>query len=216
MSLKEEFIFWKLANFFISEQDYRIIQLFEEQSELWLEKLENKKAPIIRILLSRLDWSNTMQRDIEFTASNGEKIRNQLRRNELKIMNIYISPFPPVDDYQFRLDHPFVFPNGNKTNVSSFLMAAGTYETSFKQLSEQLGQNISFSIDDDYTPDEIEKIKGNTLGHAIKKVKEEQAVFSNRKPIFTYTFLVAQVIMFLWLELHGGSTNTTTLIKYGA
>lgn len=216
MSLKEEFIFWKLANFFISEQDYRIIQLFEEQSELWLEKLENKKAPIIRILLSRLDWSNTMQRDIEFTASNGEKIRSQLRRNELRIMNIYISPFPPVDDYQFRLDHPFVFPNGNKTNVSSFLMAAGTYETSFKQLSEQLGQNISFSIADDYTPDEIEKIKGNTLGHAIKKSKEEQAVFSNRKPIFTYTFLVAQVIMFLWLELHGGSTNTTTLIKYGA
>jgi rhomboid protease GluP len=216
LSLKEEFIFWRLANFFISEQDYRIIQLFEEQNELWLEKLENKKAPIIRILHSRMDWSNNMQRDIEFTASNGEKIRNQLRRTELRIMNIYISPFPPVDDYQFRLDQPFVFPNGNKTSVSSILMAAGIYETGFTQLSEHIGRNISFPIEEDYAPEDITKIKGDTLGHAKKQAKEEQAVFSKQKPIFTYTFLAAQVIMFLWLTLHGGSTNTTTLIKYGA
>jgi rhomboid protease GluP len=216
LSLKEEFIFWRLANFFICEQDYRIIQLFEEQNELWLEKLENKKAPIIRILLSRLDWSNNMQKDIEFTALNGEKIRTQLRRNELTITNIYISPYPPVDDYQYRLDQSFVFPSSNKTKVNSFLMSAGTYEAGFNQLSMHFGRNISFPIEESYALEEIEKIKGVSLGHATKKAKEEQAVFSKRTPIFTYTFLIVQVLMFLWLELHGGSTNTTTLIKYGA
>jgi rhomboid protease GluP len=215
LSFKEEFIFWRLANFFISEHDYRIIQLFEEQSELWLEKVESKKAPIIRILLSRLDWSNSMQRDIELTASNAEKIRNQIGRNELTVMNIYVSPHPPVDDYQFRLDRPFIFPQ-SKTTVSTILMAAGTYETGFNKLTEHIGRNITFPIEADYAPDEIKKLKEETLSSAIKKAKEEQAVFSKRKPIFTYTFLIVQVIMFLWLELHGGSTNTTTLIKYGA
>jgi rhomboid protease GluP len=134
----------------------------------------------------------------------------------LTILNIYISPYPPVDDYQFRLDHPFVFPISSKTIVNSSLMSAGTYETGFKQLSEHIGRNISFPIEEDYEPEEIEKIKGETLGYAKMKAKEEQVVFSKRKPIFTYTFLAAQVIMFLWLELHGGSTNTATLIKYGA
>ena len=152
MSLKEEFIFWRLANFFIAEQDYRIIQLFEEQTELWLEKLENKKAPIIRILLHRIDWSNRMQRDIEFTAANGEKIRKQLGRSELKVMNIYVSPYPPVDDDQFHLNDPYVFPESYKTTVSTFLFAEGTYETSFKRLTEQFDRNISFAIAHELLP----------------------------------------------------------------
>ena len=50
LNFKEDYLFWKLADFFISEQGYRMIQLFENQKELWLEKLENKKAPIIRLL----------------------------------------------------------------------------------------------------------------------------------------------------------------------
>jgi rhomboid protease GluP len=216
LSLKEEFIFWKLANFFIAEQDYRIIQLFEEQTELWLEKLENKKAPIIRLLLHRLDWSNRMQRDIEFTAANGEKIRKQLGRGELSVINIYVSPYPPVDDYQFRLDDPFVFPEGNKSTVSTFLMAMGTYETCFKRLSERLGRNISFPIEAIYSEADIETLKGASLNYALNKAKAEQVVFTNRPPIFTYTFIFIQVAVFFWLELHGGSTNTSTLIKYGA
>ncbi|MCQ6278098.1 rhomboid family intramembrane serine protease [Bacillus sp. EB600] len=216
MSFKEEFIFWTLANFFIAEQDYRIIQLFEDQTELWLEKLENKKAPIIRILLHRIDWSNRMQRDIEFTAANGEKIRKQLGRSELKVMNIYVSPYPPVDDDPFHLNDLFVFPEGNKTTVSTFLMAEGTYETSFKRLTEQFDRNITFQIEEDYSQLDIESLKENSLNYAKNRAKDEQAVFTNRPPVFTYMFIFIQVAMFFWLQLHGGSTNTSTLIKYGA
>jgi rhomboid protease GluP len=216
LSFKEEYIFWRLANFFIAQQDYRMIQLFEEQTELWLEKLENKNAPIIRILLSHLDWSNSMQRDIEFTAANGEKIRKQLNRNELSIINIYVSPYPPVDEYQFRLEHPFIFPESNKTNVSTFLMSQGIYEAGFNLLSARFGQSIAFPIEEEYSQEDIVCIKEDTLNFAKKIVNEEKAVFTDRKPIFTYCFLLIQAVMFIWLELHGGSTNTSTLIKYGA
>ncbi|SMQ82868.1 rhomboid protease GluP [Bacillus sp. OV166] len=216
MNNRERYIFWKLAYSFISDHGYRIIQLFDNQKELWLEKIENKKAPIIRMLLHNLDWSNAMQRDIEFTAANGERVRKQIGRHELNVVNIYVSQFPPVDEYEFRLVKPFVHSEGNKTIVSSTLFAQGVYEAGFHRISERLGAELHFSINDDYLEEDVESVKKAALDYAIKKVKTERAILLNGKPIFTYVFIAIQVAVFFWLQLHGGSTNTSTLIKYGA
>ncbi|WML25589.1 rhomboid family intramembrane serine protease [Neobacillus sp. OS1-33] len=216
MNSKESYIFWKLAFSFISDHGYRIIQLFENQKELWLEKIENKKAPIIRILLHNLDWSNAMQRDIEFTAANGERVRKQIGRQQLNVVNIYVSQFPPVDEYEFRLVKPFVYSEGNKTMVSSFLFAQGIFETGFQRISERLGTHFHFTINEEYSEEDVEAVKKATLDYAMKKVKTERAVLMNGKPFFTYVFIAIQIVVFLWLQLHGGSTNTSTLIKYGA
>lgn len=216
MSLKEEFIFWKLAHFFITEQGYRIVRLFEDQTELWLEKLEDRKLPIIRILLHPFDWSNNMQKDIEYTAANGEKIRKQLRRNEISVMNLYICPYSPVDDYEFRLAEPFVFSNEGKTKVTSILLANGRYEAGFKELSKLLGKDIHFPVKEEYSETEIESNKITALDFAQKKEKEEKALFAGGTPYLTYTFLFIQIAVFFWLETHGGSTNISTLITYGA
>ncbi|MFJ5715364.1 rhomboid family intramembrane serine protease [Neobacillus sp. NPDC093127] len=216
MSNKEGYVFWRLAYSFISDHGYRIIQLFDNQKELWLGKVENKKAPIIRMLLHDLDWSNAMQRDIEFTASNGEKVRRQIGRNELNVINIYISHLPPFDEYEYRLAAPFVHPEGNKTSVSTFLLANGKYDTGFQQISARLRAEIHFPIHDDYSEQEVDSLKKEALEHAFKKVKTERAILLNSKPIFTYVFIAIQLVVFLWLELHGGSTNNSTLTKYGA
>jgi rhomboid protease GluP len=216
MNNREGYVFWKLAYSFISGQGYRIIQLFDNQKELWLEKIENKKAPIIRMLLHNLDWSNAMQRDIEFTAANGERVRKQMGRNELNVVNIYVSAFPPVDDYENRLTQPFVHPEVNKTTVSSILLAEGEFETGFQRLSERLEAEFDFSFNEDYSEQEVESVKKAALDYAIKKVKSERAILKNSKPVFTYVFIVIQIAVFIWLQLNGGSTNTSTLIKYGA
>lgn len=216
MNSKEEYLFWKLANIFITELEYRIIQLSENQTELWLEKLENKKAPIVRLLSKPLDWSNQMQRDIEFTAVNGEKIRQQLRRSELKVVNLYISPYPPVDDYDYRLAEHFLYQEGKKTTVASVIMAQGEYEHGFEKLTNLLDHPLSFSVSEMYSEQEISTLKKASLDFAVKKAKSEREVFTNGKPMFTYVFILIQAAVFFWLELHGGSTNTSTLIKYGA
>jgi len=216
MNNKESYIFWRLAYSFISEHGYRIIQLFENQKELWLEKVEDKKTPIIRMLLHDLNWSNAMQRDIEFTASNGERVRKQIGRPDLNVMNIYISEYPPVDEYEYRLSKPFVYPEGNKSSVSSILLAKGEYDSGFGRISERLGKELYFSFDEEYSEQDVESIKKAALDFVMKKVKTERTIFSNGKPFFTYVFIVIQLAVFFWLELHGGSTNTSTLIKYGA
>ncbi|MEH7111920.1 rhomboid family intramembrane serine protease [Neobacillus niacini] len=216
MNFKADYIFWRLAYFLISEQGYRIIQLFENQKELWLEKVENKKVPIIRLLRVDLDWSNSMQRDIEFTAANGEKVRKQIGRGELSVVNIYISQFPPVDDYEYRLENPYVFPQGKKTIVGSVLLTSDQYESGLKVLSEKLEQEVSLPINNEYSEQEVESQKNVTLASAMQKAKKEKEIFTNGKPFFTYFFIIIQIIIFLVLELQGGSTNTSTLIKFGA
>ncbi|WP_306454195.1 rhomboid family intramembrane serine protease [Neobacillus jeddahensis] len=205
-----------MANSFISDHGYRIIQLFENQKELWLEKIEDKKTPIIRMLLHDLDWSNSMQRDIEFTASNGERVRKQIGRNELNVLNIYVSQFPPVDEYEFRLTKPFVHPEGNKTAISSILLAKGAFDLGLAQISERLGREIHFTVKEDYPEHEVDDVKKATMEYAIKKVKTEKDILFNSKPFFTYALILIQAMMFFWLETHGGSTNNATLTEYGA
>jgi rhomboid protease GluP len=216
MNNREGYVFWRLAYSFISDHGYRVIQLFENQKELWLEKLENKKAPIIRILLHDLDWSNAMQRDIEFTATNGERVRKQVGKSKLNVLNIYVSKFPPVDEYEYRLATPFTFPQENKTAVTSVLLANVETETGFKSLSDKLGWNASFEVLDDYSEQEVEELKKSALNFAINRAKAEQNIIFNAKPLFTYVLIALQLAVFVWLEVNGGSTNTSTLIKYGA
>ncbi|OIK11776.1 rhomboid family intramembrane serine protease [Bacillus sp. MUM 116] len=213
---KEDFIFWRLANFFITEQGYRIIQLFENQKELWLEKLENKNVPIVRLFINELNWSNALHRDIEFTATNGENIRKQLHRGDLTLANIYISPYPPVDDYEYRLEKPYIYPEGNKTSIISILLADGKYDSGFETLSRLLERQIVFEINEEYSEETIHALKKLTLETAVKQAESEKAVFENGRPLFTYFFIIVQILVFFWLEMHGGSTNNATLIKYGA
>jgi rhomboid protease GluP len=216
LNFREEFIFWQLAEYFIADQGYRIIQLFENQKELWLEKLENKRVPIIRLVRMDLDWSSSLQRDIEFSAANGERIRKQVKRGELNLFNVIISQFPPVDDYEYRLEKPFTNPEGNKTFVHSILLTSADYEAGLKQLSVAIERELRIPIEEEYSEQAVQAKKKAALEYAVNKVKTEKAIFSNGKPFFTYLFMIIQLALFLWLEFKGGSTDTSTLIKYGA
>ncbi|GHH96992.1 rhomboid family protein [Neobacillus kokaensis] len=216
MGYREEYIFWKIANTCITDHGYRIIKLFENQTELWLEKLENKSAPIIRLKQGNVDWSNALQRDIEFTAVKGEGVRRQLNRRELEILNIYISEFPPVDEYEFRIEKPFVHSEVNKTKVNSILFAQGIMDTGYNLLSEKLQHLTRFSTAEEYSDLDVQTLKQGTLAAAVDQVKAERDILFNSKPFFTYVFIFIQVAVFLWLQLNGGSKNTSTLIKYGA
>ncbi|WNS74294.1 rhomboid family intramembrane serine protease [Bacillus sp. DTU_2020_1000418_1_SI_GHA_SEK_038] len=217
MNLQEDYLFWKLAHYFISEQNYRIVQLAQQQNELWLEKMENKEAQVIRLLKYNLDWSNWMQKDIEHTALNGERIRKQLMRGEMNVINIYISAYPPVDDYEYRIEKPFILAENKKTMVTSIIFDRSHYEESFTKLNSIFQGLLPILINSEgYTWNDIEKVKLAALSEASNRHKKEQALFQYGKPFFTYLFIIIQVAMFLFLEWKGGSTNTSTLIEYGA
>ncbi|MEA1853091.1 rhomboid family intramembrane serine protease [Cytobacillus sp. OWB-43] len=218
MHSKEAYLFWSLANHLLHKEEYRFIQLSEKQDELWIEKLENKQTKIIRLLRKDLDWSNWLQRDIESVAFNGERIRKQVRHREMTVLNIYISPFVPVDDYEDKLNKPFQHSKMEKTTVESVIMTVDRLKEVAKQLQRHFMKPLLFLEEpsDDIDEQVIENLKKQTLWLAANKAKEETEVFNQGKPIFTYLFIVLQVLAFLWLEWKGGSTNTSVLIESGA
>ncbi|WP_342773904.1 rhomboid family intramembrane serine protease [Mesobacillus subterraneus] len=211
----EEYLFWKVAEFLIEKKEYRILQLSRDQGELWLEKTENKNAQVIRLLHYNLDWSNWLQRDIERTGENGERIRKKLAKGDFRVLNIYFSAYPPVDDYEFRFAEPLQTDNG-KVIVDSLLVYRSNAVEAIRDLGTKFGEPIEMESADDYSYEEIELVKKNAMDTAAERAKAEQSVFQYGKPFFTYIFIAIQVLVFLVLEAAGGSTETSTLIKFGA
>lgn len=218
MDTKEEYIFWKLAESFIIHSGYRVIKLFPDEKELWLEKKENAQAPIVRLCLYSFDWTNRMLRDIEQTAATGAKIRSQLRLRNLRIKNIYVSGQPPVDDYQQVLSEPFVYRERfSETSVETILFTEGAYNQGAERLTGIVDvafidpkhmENADFSDADD--------ARRRTLEYTVNMSRREQAIFTAGRPFLTYFFIAIQVLVFILLEFYGGSTNPSTLIKFGA
>jgi rhomboid protease GluP len=216
LAFLEEYLFWRVTEFLIVKKGYRILQLSKDQGELWLEKTENKQAQVIRLLHYNLDWSNWLQRDIEITAENGERIRGKLAKGDLKILNLYFSAYPPVDDYEFRLAEPYQSSDTGKVTVKSILTDRANAMDALREIESNLGDQVDIELVDDFSSHDIENIKKHALSTAFARAKAEQSVFNYGKPFFTYIFIAIQILVFLVLEAAGGSTDTSTLIKFGA
>lgn len=213
--MEEEYTFWSLAHYFVKEENYRILHFSKEQKEIWLENPDSKQLPIIRLLNCVLDWSSWMERDLQLTGMNGENIRKQKFKKNLQILNIYISPYLPVDDYEYRLSQLGQF---NQTHIETFIMARDSYQTEMHKLQSKFNKDISLHKDPELeiSSDMVDELKTNTLQLAVKKVESEKNIFTFGKPIMTYVFIALQILVFLLLELNGGSENYSTLVEFGA
>lgn len=209
MSFNEEYIFWQLAHFYVTKQGYRILNLSKDQTDIWLEKLENKERPIIRLKKADLPWSNLLKRDRDITVINGERIRKRFLKKNLKITNLYISKYPPIDSYEHLLQP--VTDQKKRVEIQSQLLTEEYFEEYYQNNFEN-----TFFIHDEMDEKIINYLKNETLHYAIEEMKKEKQLFDHSKPIFTYVFIVILLIMFMLLEINGGSTNEKTLTDFGA
>jgi rhomboid protease GluP len=213
--LVEEYAFWSLAHSLIKVENYRILYFSKEQNELWLENPDSKQAPILRLVNTNLDWSRWIERDIQLTGMNGEKIRKQMVRKNIHIENIYISPFPPVDDYNHLINTQKQF---DQTYIQTYIMTKETYRDIIEKLQTNFQNEMTVPLfeEQDLTSELLDVLKKQTLEISVNRVKAEQSIFTFGKPFFTYVFIVIQLIMFLLLELKGGSKDSATLVAFGA
>lgn len=212
---RERYLFWKLTNYFIIDLDYRLVHMDQEENEIWIETFQNKKVHLVRIFAQDLDWTSWLKRDIQQTGKRAEGIRKQLLKRELTVLNIYVSTYPPVDDYEYVTEQPYDV-QGGKTHIQTLLMANGTLEDSIQQIEAVFNRSISLQTNDSYNEASIQGLKRTAIQKANSREREEKELFEHGKPFFTYIFVAVQLLMFFILESNGGSTNTETLIKYGA
>jgi rhomboid protease GluP len=210
-------LYWYLIHHFV-KQNYRIIKLSESQNEIWLESFQHKAAPLIRIVRYDVDWSSWLQRDIEYTGRVVEQLRKRHIMRSARVLNIYVTTYPPVDDWEFLIAKPLTFDGKNETVLHTIVLHQANVKESLQKLSEMTATKIEvsdFAVENE-SFDELEQLKQKTLFLAREQIEKEKQLFEYGKPFFTYLFIVAQVLMFLFLEWKGGSTNTRVLIEYGA
>lgn len=210
--MKQDFVFWHLLYSLVVTHEYRIIHISPDHKEVWLEGLGNKQAPIIRVYRYDLDWSTWLQRDMEKTVFQVANFRKQLRKSKLAAVNIYVSTYPPVDDWEFRVQEPL---EKNHATVNSVIVHEGNFENSCNRISNLIGKEVKVEVE--YEEEEaLYPLKQLVLDASARAIKKEKELFQFGKPLFTYLFIAIQLIAFFFLEMNGGSQNTETLIKFGA
>ncbi|MFC0269997.1 rhomboid family intramembrane serine protease [Metabacillus herbersteinensis] len=218
MVMEQDYLFWQMVDELVIKQQFNIIRLSEDQREVWLEPRKNKQYGILRLKRYDVDWGNWLANDLEEAATIFESLRKQSQKRSFHVLNVYISTYPPVDDFPLGLSEPFKDQQTGKTTVTSvFMDKENKFQEPFPELENFLQKKVR-----DLVPtkevgfDEVQKLKFKVLSYSNQRVKEERKVFEYGKPLFTYFFIGLQVFMFLLLEFYGGSTNTETLVQFGA
>ncbi|SEM28445.1 rhomboid protease GluP [Mesobacillus persicus] len=211
-----ESLFWSTAHYLIVRKQYRVLQISRDKQEIWLEKVENKDLPIVRLIRYDLDWSQWLQRDIEQVAANGSRIRRRLVRGKLTISNLYFTQFPPVDDYEHHLVKPYLSSAKEKVEVVTTIIDSSNVSQSKDKLHDIMGTDFLLEGRMELTEEETTKLQVESLRDASEREKAEKAIFHSGKGFFTFFLIVIQVAVFILMELMGGSTETSILIQYGA
>lgn len=204
--IRLNYLYWMLVHDYVTKKKWRIISMRDH--EVWLVNEETKPRQIVRFVRRDLDWAGELRRDVAKTVMLFENIRTSLHYREVEGKNIYVSLYPPVDEWE-DLQKPLAANNKKKSRVYTAVLTKEDIEK----------RNLS----DIYYSEQVEQLELHTylLKQQIQHVHElekekETSMFQYGKPYATYFLIVSIVMMFIITEWAGSSTDIMTLIDFGA
>ncbi|MFC0558105.1 rhomboid family intramembrane serine protease [Halalkalibacter alkalisediminis] len=204
--LHQDYFFWKYIHHCVFQKGYRVHEL--NHKEAWLEDEDVKPRRFIRVVRIDIDFSSWLRRDVGESVNKFDQVRKQLRLGRLIGENVYISVYPPVDQWE-EINKPFYESRKKRTTVYSSIID--------RIKSNQLEISPAPST---HTIEELEFMifaLKQEIQQAIKqRESREKSLFFYGNPIATYLLLLSVAFMFYVLEQNGRSTSVLTLIKYGA
>lgn len=218
MVIEQDFLYWSLIKDLVVEQKYTILALSKDGREVLLEPYRNKQFSIVRLRRVDVDWGNRLAVDIEQAGENFAQLLKSGIRGPIRVMNVYISSLPPVDEY------PEAFINGfsgtkRKIDITSTLIVKDELEAGLKKLEDTLNVPLNHLKEErklNVEIEDIQLIRDQVITFQKQEKDEEKSILQNGKPFLSYLFLGIQIIMFFLLELNGGSTDTQNLLHFGA
>ncbi|WP_077736424.1 rhomboid family protein [Bacillus sonorensis] len=212
-----DYMYWNLIGNLL-KRDFELVQTHPSFEEAWLEARGNAPYDLIRIYRRDVDFRQELVRDLEDLFERAERLRTASGRRKLSILNIYLSEQAPVDEWEDVTSQPVA---DQRVSIVPIFIE----QTSRAEGLHKIALALNISPDDltglirDASYEDVDQIRAEVLAAAKKRDEErrrEAAVFERGKPVFTWFFAVLQVLMFLLLEMSGGSQNTDTLIRFGA
>ncbi|MEK5081414.1 rhomboid protease YqgP [Bacillus sp. FSL H8-0515] len=207
-----EYTYWNIAAHLVNS-GYGVIQS-GESDEIWLEAPGKSSYDLVRLYRHDLDFRQEMVRDIEEQADRVERIRASLGKRQLRLLNVFFSADAPVDAWEGIAEKTFEKgPVSVEPAIVRGTMLRGDLQAVFPSFRGEECTEAHNSFED------AQMARERFLSLVRKQEerrKNEAAVFQYGKPIFTYLFIALQILMFFLLEINGGSTNTETLVAFGA
>ncbi|MCY8034771.1 rhomboid family intramembrane serine protease [Bacillus sonorensis] len=212
-----DYMYWYIIKHLL-QRDFELVQAPASFGEAWLEAGGNAPYDLVRIFRKDVDFRQELVRDLESLMERTERLRVVSGRRKLSVLTIYLSAQAPVDEWEDVVSHPV---EAKRVSIAPIFIDETSIEAGFNKIAIALNTNFG-EVPERFrhaTYEEVESIRAEALAAARRKEEErkrEAAVFEKGKPVFTWFFAGLQVIMFLLLELAGGSQNTETLIRFGA
>jgi len=219
LSLSEQYKTYQLAYHLANSEGFDVLHINDTKQELWLEKYEHNTSKVIRILHQGFDWKNHLKRDIAQVFQQTKAMKQLFLGKNIEIYNVYISAHTPVDEWEI-LKKPIQLNEKNSPKMQVYFITEHNEVEEFSRLEIDLGISIDKFKDADQSEHKIEAAV-NTYKFRLSEMlynknKAIKDLFSYGKPLLTYILLVINIIMFVILEMNGGSTNVESLIKLGA
>src|SRR5690625_460922 len=216
MSLEQQFRMYQLAYHLVANYGYEVLHINEKQEEIWLEKLENKTSKVIRFVQQGFDWKNYLKRDIAIVFQKTKAMKRLLPGKHVEIHNVYISAYSPIDDWEM-LKKPMKLNEKNPLTMQVYYLDGQHYNEEQEKFKKAVGApQLEADNQSPDVPEEecINQYKTFLAGTLYDKRDEVKKVLSFGKPFFTYLLLIMNVILFILIEINGGSENIENLIQY--
>ena len=193
----DDLLVMNLINYFITEEDYKPMIIHGINDEIWLENLDNNYK-IVRIVSHHIH----NKEQLDFDKFKLSKIVKQVKRKTLSFKVKVLSIYTDIEDEKI-LNNDDVLITKEKDINNPKLVSA------FPDIVEKTNRKedgLEYFI----------KVTDNINKKNEKRNKIAEKIFSYKQPIVTYIIMAICIILFILMELSGGSTNSQTLLKYGA
>ena len=200
---EKELLSMKIIHYLITNEDYNPIIIKGIDGEVWLE---NRNAPysIIRLVTKHIHNEEQFSFDKAKTKAIASQIKRKTLDFSMNILSVYLDSNTDIyndDNNKFinilvKEDEDFK----NNEYVEKY----------FKQIKDKFIYN-------EQGFDLISKLTSEITKENIKENEKREKIMKNKKPIITISLIVINIIVFALMYLFGnGSTNTQTLIDFGA
>lgn len=194
----DDLLIMNLINYFITEENYKPMIIHGINDEIWLENLDNNYK-IVRIVSHHIH----NKEQLDFDKFKLSRIVKQVKRKTLSFKVKVLSIYTDIEDEKI-LNKDDVLVEKEKDINNPKLVSA------FPDIVEKTNRK----------EDGLEyfmKVTDNINKKNESRSKMAEKIFSYKIPIVTYIIMAICIVLFIMMEVFsGGSTNSLTLLKYGA
>lgn len=194
----DDLLVMNLLNYFITEENYNPMIIHGITDEIWLENL-NSDYKIIRIVSHHIH----NKEQLDFDKFKLGRIISQVKKKTLsfkvKVLNIYTD----IEDDKILSDNDVFISKEKDINNSKLT----NIFPNIVEKTKRKEKGIEYFV----------KVTNNINSTNEKRSKVAEKIFSYKKPIITYAIMAICIILFMMMYILGnGSSDTSTLIKFGA